>query len=186
MYARAVEEASSRLSELRQEELGNLSLAALSVGMAVALTQMRPELAMPFFLGGLVVGALGLRALWRRWDLVDRLSGQRDAYWIPEVLARAEREATMQSRQRFATRIRDELTQTRSVFRKRVQVAAQELAALAFELEDDELALDPACAVACMRLVTDLTESPLLNPALPPEELRSCVRQIRSGFAATR
>jgi hypothetical protein len=63
-------------------------------------------------------------------------------------------------------------------------LAAEELEALASELEDDELALDPACAVACMRLLSDLSASPLLNPALPPEELRSRVRQIRSGFEA--
>ena len=33
-----------------------------------------------------------------------------------------------------------------------------------------------------MRLLTDLGESPLLNPTLPPEDLRSRIRQIRSGF----
>jgi hypothetical protein len=38
--------------------------------------------------------------------------------------------------------------------------------------------------VACTRLLTDLEGSPLLNPALPPEELRSRVRRIRSGFEA--
>ena len=65
-------------------------------------------------------------------------------------------------------------------------LAAEELEALACELEDEELALDPACAVACMRLLSDVSESPLLNPALPPELLRSRVRQIRSGFEAGR
>ena len=35
----------------------------------------RPSLALPLMLGGFVVGALGVRALWRRWDLVDRSPG---------------------------------------------------------------------------------------------------------------
>ena len=38
----------------------------------------------------------------------------------------------------------------------------------------------------CKRLLTDFVESPLFDPALPPEELRSRVRRIRAGFAVTR
>ena len=184
MYARAVDEASSRLRELRQEEWQDLGLAAVSVGLALAATQVDPAFAMPLFLGGVVVGARGVRALWRRWDLVDRLAGERDAYAIPEVLAYAAREATVARRHTHAALIRGELEQTELAYRDRVMLAVEELEALACELEDDELALDPACAVACMRLVSDVSESPLLNPDLPPELLRSRIRQIRSGFEA--
>jgi hypothetical protein len=60
---------------------------------------------------------------------------------------------------------------------------ADELDALAAELEDDGLALDPVAAVACVRLLSDLPASPLLNPAAPVSDLRSRIRQIRSGFA---
>jgi hypothetical protein len=63
-----------------------------------------------------------------------------------------------------------------------VASAREELEALATELEDDELALDPERAVACMGLLSDLDGSPLLNSALPPDELRARVRQIRAGF----
>jgi len=38
----------------------------------------------------------------------------------------------------------------------------------------------------CKRLLTDFAESPLFNPALPPEEVRSRVRQIRAGFGVGR
>jgi hypothetical protein len=186
MYARAVDEASSRLSELRQEEWGDLSLAALSLGLALVATQVRPAFAMPFFLGGVVVGARGITVLWRRWDLVERLAGERDAYVIPEVLAYAAREATVDRRHTYAALIRGELQQTRLAYGDRVMFAADELEALACELEDEQLALDPASAVACMRLLSDVSQSPLLNPALPPELLRSRVRQIRSGFVARR
>jgi hypothetical protein len=186
MHARAVDEASFRLRELRQEEWGDLGLAALSLGLALVATQLRPVLAMPFFLGGVVVGARGITALWRRWDLVERLAGERDAYVIPEVLAYAAREATVDRRHTYAALIRGELQQTGLAYADRVMLAADELQALACELEDDELVLDPACAVACMRLLSDVSESPLLNTTLPPELLRSRVRQIRSGFEARR
>lgn len=184
MHARAIDEASSRLRKLRQEEFEDLGLASLSIALALAATQIRPVLAIPLFLGGVAVGVLGMRALWRRWDLVDQLAGERDAYVIPEVLAHAARETTVDRRHAHASRIRGELQHARLAYGDRVMLAAEELEALACELEDDRLALDPACAVACMRLLSDPSASPLLNLALPPEELRSRVRRIRSGFEA--
>jgi hypothetical protein len=129
---------------------------------------------------------LGVRALWRRWDLLERLAGERDAYVISEVLAYASREATMERRYSFAALIRHRLGDASSTFDARVHAVADELEMLASELEDGELALDPASAVACMRLLSDCAQSPLLNPALPPEDLRSRVRQIRSGFRPRR
>ena len=181
MDARAVDEAASRLRELRREEREDLGLAALALGFALTATQLRPTLALPLFIGGLGVGALGLRALWRHWDLLERLAGERDAYVIPEVRSRASVEATLERRSSLAALIRSRL---REPVEARIVAAAAELEALAAELDDDELALDPACAVACMRLLSDLAASPLLNPQLPPEDLRSRVRQIRLGFAS--
>ena len=186
MYARAVDDAATRLRDLRREEWEDLGLAALALGLAVAATEIRPSFALPLFIGGLAVGASGVRALWRRWDLVERLAGESDAYVISEVLTYASREATMERRQSLAALIRSRPTQPGLVFEPRASAAAEELEALACELDDDELELDPACAVVCLRLLTDLAGSPLLNPAQPPEELRSRVRQIRSGFRPCR
>lgn len=183
MYARAVDDASARLHELRQEERQDLGLAALALGLALVAAQVRPAFAMPLFLGGVAVGALAVRALWRHWDLVDRLAGERDAYLISDVLAYASRETTKERRYWFAALIRSIVSQPGPAVVERVHAAAADLEALASELEDEELALDPACAVACARLVSDPAQSPLLNPALPPEELRSRLRQIRAGFA---
>ena len=182
MYARALDDASARIRELRQEELHDLALAAIALGLALAATQVRPAFAMPLFLGGVVVGARGARALWRRWDLVERLAGERDAYVIPEVRAFASREATMERRHSFAALIRSRVAQPGAGFETRVTSVAEELEALVCELEDGELGLDPACAVACARLLSDFPQSPLLNPAVSAEELRSRVCQIRSGF----
>jgi hypothetical protein len=182
MYARAVDEAAGRLRELRHQEWQDLILGAVALALAVAATQVRPALAMPLLLGGLAVGALGVRALWRRWDLVDRLAGERDAYVIPEVRAYASREATMERRHGFAAVIRRELERPGLVSDAHRTAAAEELEALASELDDDGLELDPACAVACLRLVSDVAESPLLDPAISPEVLRSRVRRIRFGL----
>jgi hypothetical protein len=183
MYARAVDDAAARLRELRQEEWGDFGLAAFALGLAVAGTQARPTLAMPLFLAGLTVAALGVRALWREWDLLDRLAGERDAHVIPEVLAYAAREATTERRQTFAALIRARQQQPADVFDARGVSVREELEALASELEDRELSLDPACAVACMRLLTD-AESPFFRPEAE-DDLRSRVRQVRSGFRPT-
>jgi hypothetical protein len=183
MNARAVDEAAVRLQGLRREEWEDLGLAAIALGIAVAATQVRPSLAIPLFVGGLAVGALGVRALWRRWDLLERLSGERDAYVISEVRVYASRQMTMERRRSFAAVIRSRLNEP---VEGRIAAASEELEALMNELGDDDLALDPACAVACLRLLSDLVESPLVNPALPPDELRSRVRQIRAGFEPRR
>jgi hypothetical protein len=183
MYARAVDDAAARLNVLRHEMWGRLSVAALALAFAVVAAALLPELAVPLLFGGLAMGVLALQALFRHWDLVDRLSGDRDAYVIPEVLAYASREAEIERRQSFAALIRRHLPQHGFAGEEQVVAAADELEALASDLDDRELVLDPAAAVACMRLLTDFAESPPFN-TLPSEVLRWRVRQIRSGFAA--
>jgi hypothetical protein len=181
MYARALDDATTRLRELRREEWQDIALGLLALALALLATRLRPELAMPFFLGGVAVGALGVRALWRRWDLVDRLAGDRDAYVIDEIRTYAAREATSERRHAFATAIRHTLDASVAPVVGREDVAV-ELRALAAELDDDGLELDPSAAVACMRLLRDPVESPLLAPCAAPDELRDRVRHIRAGF----
>jgi hypothetical protein len=179
MYAGAVEDAGLRLRELRREESSDFALAALAVFTSLVATQVRPAFALPLFLGGVVVGARGLRAAWRRWDIVDRLAGEREALVIPEIRAHALKEASIERRRLFASYIRVSICEP---VPSRLRKAVPELRALAAELDDEGLVLDPACAVACARLVSDPVLSPLLNPALPAEDVRSRVHQIRVGF----
>jgi hypothetical protein len=171
MYARAVDEAGSRLRELHRRQWEDLGLGAVALVLALAAAHVRPALAVPLLVGALGVGALGLRALWRRWDLVDRLAEERDAYAIPEVLAYARREASLERRRCVAASIRTRLAAGGPCAAGPV---AAELEALASDLEDVGLALEPACAVACRRLVSDA------HP--PPEDVRALVRRIRGGF----
>jgi len=186
MYARTVDEAQSRLVELRQEEWGALGLSALALAVSLAATRLYPPLVLPLFAGGLVVGMRGIRALWCRWDLVDRLAGERDAYRIPEVFAYAVRETRMDRRRSLAARARGWLEQPGLACESRVSAVADELEALACELEDGELEVDPASAVACMRMLSDFMASPLLNPALPSDGLESRFSKIRAGFRPRR
>ena len=114
-------------------------------------------------------------------DLVDRLVADRDAYVIAEVRAYAARQATMARRHSFATAIRSTVQETAP---SRISAAAQELEALAQELDDENLELDPACAVACMRLLEDPADSSLLDAVAPREELQWRISRIRSPASA--
>jgi hypothetical protein len=176
MIARAAEEASSRLHDLRREEWEDAVVAAAAFALSIAATAVRPDFALPLFLGGLFVAGRAVLVGWRRWDLLDRLAGEPDAYGIPEVRARAEEQASMANRRWLSRAIQSRLEVDEN---PRIAGAADEFKALAQELSDAGLELDPACAVACSRLLTDDASSPLLNSALPVEDVRSRVRQIR-------
>jgi len=89
----------------------------------------------------------------------------------------------MDRRRTFAALIRSRLSKPLD---PRFEVVAEELDLLACELEDAELCLDPVSAVACLRLLSDVTSSPLLNSALSAQDLRSRVNRIRSGFSSGR
>lgn len=184
MYARAVDEAALELRSLRQDEWSSFGLGALAIGLALVATQVRPTFAIPLFLGGLAVAAGGVRAAWRHWDLLDRLTGERDAYAIPEVRARAVRAASLERRTGYAELIRASgLDDGRRELATRERAVREELRALVAELLDEELELDPARAVLCARLASDLEQGPLPNAGRPPEELRARVRRIRDGFS---
>jgi hypothetical protein len=179
MVARAVEHAGTRLHDLRHEEWEDWGVAAAAFALGFLAARLLPAFAVPLLVAGMVLTCRGVLAEWRRWDLLDRLAGEPDAYVIPEVRARAEATATMANRRSLAITIRWRIEGTAD---PRVEAAASDLQALAEELEDEQLELDPACAVACSRLLTDATTSPLLNLALPIDEVRSRVLQIRRGF----
>jgi hypothetical protein len=180
MYARAVDDAGAQLRELGHRGWESLGAGVLAFALALAATQLHRPLAVPLFVGGLAVLLAGVRAVWRHWDLLDRLTEERDAYVIPEVRARASREATMERRRAFATDLRDTLGHPAG-YTPRADVA-EEIAALAAELEDPGRALDPACAVACMRLSSD-PASPLFDPDALHADILCRVARIRAGFS---
>jgi hypothetical protein len=181
MDARTVDDAALRLRELRQEEWSDLGLAAVAVAVSLLATQLWPDLAVPLFLGAVFVAARGVVAALRRLELVDGLAVEHDAYVIAEVRKRALRATAPDRRRLLASYVRSALLRPPP---GGFGVAAVELEALVSELEDETLTLDPACAVACERLVNDPSGSPLLNADAGLDVLCSRVRQIRSGFTS--
>jgi hypothetical protein len=140
-----------------------------------------PAFSLPLLFGGVTGTVLAARAAYRSWDLLDRLVGEPDAYAIAEVRTRALEEATLQRRHSLAISLRLLLNGPGSR-NARVAGAADDLEALIRDLDDDELALDPAAAVACARLLNDPVNSPLLDATAHAEDVRSHARHIRSGF----
>jgi hypothetical protein len=177
VQANAIIEAESRLTELRQDEAQQLGLGALALAASLALTAVYEPLVAPLFIGGMAMWLLGIRSLWRRWDLLDRLADDRAAYVIPAVRAYASRDARMDRRRANAIALRCWATQAD------LADVASELDQLARELEDVSLDLSPAAALACRRLLTDPTMSPLLNGA-DPDDIHGRIVEIERGFSA--
>jgi hypothetical protein len=177
VHARAVIEAETRLAELRHDEWQQLGLAALALGASLAMTAAYEPLVAPLFVGGMALWLLGIRSLWRCWDLVDRLADDRDAYIISAVRAYAARDARMDRRHTNAAALRYWATQADLI------EVVSELEQLARDLEDSDLDLSPDCAIVCRRLLTDPTVSPLLNGGLG-DDLHETIVEIERGFSA--
>ena len=88
----------------------------------------------------------------------------------------------MERRKTFAAVLRDSLKEPVD---DHVAPAAAEVEALAADLENPDLVLHPSSGVACFNLLSDASASPLLNSACTPEELRSRIQRIRSGFTVS-
>jgi hypothetical protein len=183
MDARTVERAELRLHELKLESVGDLALAVVALAGAVVGTRLLPSLAAPLLVGGLGVGLLGLRALVRRYLLVEDLTLDRAAHAIPEVHRAALRTASPEHRRVLAGTIRHTLTAPELARAERVDANRDVLEELTTALEDEELTLDPVSAAALDRLLTD-GQSGLYSSAVPADELRSRLRQVLASFSA--
>jgi hypothetical protein len=177
VHARAVVEAETRLVDLRRDEWHQLGLSALALGASLAMTAAYELLVAPLFVGGMALWLLGIRSLWRRWDLVDRLADDRDAYVIPAVRTYAARDARMDRRRTNAASLRYWATQAD------LTEVVGELEQLTRDLENADLELSPACAIVCRRHLTDPTVSPLLNGGLA-DDLHETIVEIERGFSA--
>jgi hypothetical protein len=91
MNAQLVEQARERLAELRREQIEQFFVGACAVVTSLVLTTVYTTLVLPLFVGGFAVLMLGIRSLWRHWDLVDRLAEDPSMHAIPEVAEYARR-----------------------------------------------------------------------------------------------
>jgi hypothetical protein len=182
MVAREVDVAAAELRVLRREGWARVGLVVVVFGLAVVASVVYRPLAVPLLIGALAAVALVVSVFWRRWDLLDRLALDRDVYVIPEVRALAEHAAAKANRRLLASSIRRLLAELRRGSASGIVAAVEDLEALAEEFENDGLMLDPACAVACMRLLGGGSTSFLTGLGRPPEDVVACVRRIRAGF----
>jgi hypothetical protein len=186
MDARTIEQTADRLHRLRQDEWERLGLALVALPLAVVAAELHPSLALPLLIGGIVLAALGVRAGWLRWAIVDDLALEDDAYAIAEVRAKAARAADPRVRVALVREAGRLLAESDPATKLRVNEVRPQLEAVARELERDELPLEPWAAAACDRLLTDPVRSPLLNTALPASDARSCLVRIRARLADPR
>ena len=184
MTARDVELLDRRLAELNERAVGQLALASVAFGLALAATELRRDLAVPFLVGALALSGLGLSALILKTLLVEDAAVDRDAYVLDAVRRYAARLATRERRRDDADSIRRLLAQPELAIPERIEANRATLEAIAGELEREELALDPVSAVALDRLLLHPEESPLYNEQLPPECVRSRLVQIETGLRA--
>ena len=171
MHARALDEAQARLFELHHDEIQDTALGGVALSASLVSTALFPPLVVPLFVGGVTMGILGVRALSRHWDLLDRLADDRDAYAIRQVREYAARDTRMARRAHFAELARSWARPPDGS----VADIADELDELARELEDATLDLDPAAALACRRF------SPSRRPA---RSSMRCTRPTTSGPAS--
>jgi hypothetical protein len=183
MDARSVERAEAQLHELKLQSLEDFLLAAVAFAVALIGTRLLPAMSVPLLVGGMGVAFLGMRALVRRYLLLEDLAVDRDAYLIPEVRAIAARTASREHRLRLTSDVRQALSPASSEASPRIAANRDLLVELEAALQDEALALDPAAAVALDRLLT-AGEDNLYSPTLPADELRSRLRRILDAFAA--
>jgi hypothetical protein len=187
VHERALEEAAYELDRRRRRcfQAGTLAGgSALAAGVA-AMDSL--PLAAALGAGAFLEALMAAVAASRRRELVARLALEPAAYALPAVAAYGARVAHASQRVRLAAWlvevIADACMPHSLYLGDRVALVAQELEVLARELVSPTRSVEPTSAVACRRLLTHAVESPLYNPALPLEELRSTLRRIRAGIA---
>ncbi len=185
MNARQLDEATTRLHDLRAQSVGDLVLAVVATGLALTATQLRPVLAIPFLLGAVGVGFLGVQAYVRRVFLVEDLADDPDAYAIPDVRRFGERATTPTHRRRLAQSIRVAMTDSSYEETARLQSVRVELDQLVAVLEDKQRSLEPYSLVTLEHWLNDPGGS-FRDPRVPAAELRSRLRRLLVDFDGAR
>jgi hypothetical protein len=175
MNARQVDDAAGQLHELGIESVEDIALALVATGLALAATQLFPNLAMPFLLGAIGVGFLGVRAYVRRTFLVEDLAAEPDAYAIPAVRSYGLRATAAEHRHALAGLIRVEASEPRL---EPVRAELEQLAAL---LEDDRRRVEPFSLVSLEQWLRDPGGS-FRNPDVPACELGCRLRSLLAAL----
>ena len=187
MNTREIEAAAREVVALR-----HLASAQFALGLAAALTAavtvaVDARLAAALGAGVALEVLLAAASAARRRALVAALAVSREAYVIPEVRRYGEQLTEIGARRALSRSIaavlRAAATDGAGVYlADRVVSQAPALAGLARALVEPDNLVDPTAMAACEQLLTDGRMSPLLNPALPPDELDAALRRIHGGI----
>jgi hypothetical protein len=164
MTARQIDEAAWRLRDLWFRGVEELAVGTTALGLALAATQLRPELAVPLLAGAVVVSYLGVVALVRRSFLLEDLAGERDAYVIPAVSRFGRRAVSPSHRRLLAGKLRA----------ARLEAVRPEVEELIAALEDESLCWEPSAGVALERWLD--------GPAGSEAEARASLRRSIAAF----
>jgi hypothetical protein len=186
MHDRALEEAARDLDSRRRRAVHAATLAAGAGLAACAAAFISLPLSAALGAGALLEAVIAGTAANGRRELVARLALQPAAYALPEVAAYGTRVSEAPQRARLAAWLAEVVADSHTphslYLRDRVALVAQELETLARDLASPR-SIAPASAVACRRLLTHMTESPLYNPRVPLDDLHLTLRRIRAGIA---
>jgi hypothetical protein len=182
MSAREVERLGGRLSAMKEQAIGRLTLAALALGGALVASQLWHDLAIPLLLGGVGLAMLGCRDVIRRECLLDEAATDRDAYALAPVRRHTARLATMEHRRDDAASLRRLARNQERSIPDRIESNRELLEQLAAELEREDLSFDPACAVLLDHLLLRPEESALYAAGRSSADLHSSLVQIEAGL----
>jgi len=187
MYERALEQAAHDLDRRRRGAIQAVMLGIAAASAALVTVWFSVPLAAALAAGAFLEVLLAAAALDARKQLVARLALQPAAYALPEVAAYGARAAQPPQRARLAAWLAEVVAEAGTPFSlclgDRVALVAHELEALARELVSPARSMEPASVVACRRLLTHMTESPLYNPGVPVGDLHAALYRIRAGIA---
>jgi hypothetical protein len=181
MTARQIDEAAKRLHDLRLESVEDLALAGGAFTLALTATRLAPSLAVPLLVGAMAVTFLGIRALVRRWFLVEDLAVERDAYAIGAVRRYGERVSSPERRRLLADSLRAILEGSSADVAVRVAAVRPELKELIAALEDPRRTPEPEAVVTIERWL-HVSPQPLHDSEVPVDQLRSRLRSLLVDF----
>jgi hypothetical protein len=184
--ARSIEQFEREVTVQSRHEFADAGLALLIGALAGLAILIDTRLAFALVGGAAFALVLALVAALKRRSLIHRLTLERDAYVIPAVRRYGRRLTRQRARKRLSrsltSLVADPWRSAPYVVPTRVVAFADDLEEIARELGEADTEVDPVCAAACLRLLTEGANSPLLNPALPVEDLRAALMRIRNGI----
>jgi hypothetical protein len=186
MDMRAAELAADRLEAARRFSFHASVLAAATLVLTAAVWIWFPAALLPMAILAALEGLVVLWAYYTGRDLLQRLALEPFADEIPEVRRYGERLLKQDERDRLAASI-DSLIAGAKVpgaffLVDRIVLFEDQLRALARELATPTVPIQARSVVTCVRLLTRGVESPLFNPSVPVEQLRSTLLRIRFGI----